>query len=55
MDVSPQVSANDPEKKPYQQPQLRVYGNIAEITCASATNGSMFDFRGDLLVDMRTQ
>jgi hypothetical protein len=57
--VSSQVSANDPEKKPgkkpYSEPQLKMYGGIADITLASATAGAKFDFRGDFLFDMRTQ
>jgi hypothetical protein len=55
MNVPSQVPANDPEKKPYDKPRLKLYGNIADITLASATAGAMWDFRGDFLIDMRTQ
>lgn len=41
-------------RKQYQQPTLRAYGSIQEITRTGASGGSMTDNRGAGMIDTRT-
>ena len=47
------VGTGLPAKKPYQQPTLRVYGDIHSLTGASSTMGGTSDTRG-FFMDSRT-
>lgn len=37
---SPAAGEGRPAKKPYHSPQMRIYGNIREVTQGSGSNGN---------------
>ncbi|MDB9311891.1 hypothetical protein PN462_02165 [Spirulina sp. CS-785/01] len=48
------MSASNLNKKPYHRPELKIYGNIAQLTQASAVDGEAGDGAGMDVVPNKT-